>query len=99
MALYVLWRNRISIHAPRAGSDQIPDGALRARQRFQSTLPVRGATSATSVAASAVSISIHAPRAGSDLRLDRFLGLSAISIHAPRAGSDIAAVAAGITVL
>ena len=34
----------ISIHAPRAGSDDIPEGYVLVEDKFQSTLPVRGAT-------------------------------------------------------
>ena len=56
----------ISIHAPREGSDpwqHIIDGLF---DGFQSTLPVRGATSWVNTAAQARRISIHAPREGSD---------------------------------
>ena len=56
----------ISIHAPRAGSDQIQHG-LSHRYKFQSTLPVRGATSRNVRHWFARNISIHAPRAGSDI--------------------------------
>ena len=56
----------ISIHAPRVGSDplllQHPVWVLR----FQSTLPVWGATVSLSVVAVVFDISIHAPRVGSD---------------------------------
>ena len=56
----------ISIHAPRAGSD--PSLYLRASGifLFQSTLPVRGATSKINLTNKPICISIHAPRAGSD---------------------------------
>ena len=56
--------------------------------RFQSTLPVWGATILTSPYMQAVCISIHAPRVGSDSRtgVDGFS--TPISIHAPRVGSD-----------
>ena len=37
-------RHRISIHAPRGGSDQRGDLVLRQEIKFQSTLPVGGAT-------------------------------------------------------
>ena len=56
----------ISIHAPRVGSDE---GAARARApdgRFQSTLPVWGATRRVRRAGAPWLISIHAPRVGSD---------------------------------
>ena len=56
----------ISIHAPRAGSDRGIFERVRNDQQFQSTLPVRGATSITSAMPFSSLISIHAPRAGSD---------------------------------
>ena len=78
----------ISIHAPRAGSDSIHTLNSSVIHRFQSTLPVRGATIEFSGWATDVFISIHAPRAGSDKIASSELTLTAISIHAPRAGSD-----------
>ena len=55
----------ISIHAPRAGSD--PDvSRFSPCFRFQSTLPVRGATAGLREPSDDALISIHAPRAGSD---------------------------------
>ena len=57
---------KISIHAPRTGSDASACSlSIRAR-RFQSTLPARGATVAADVQERGDSISIHAPRTGSD---------------------------------
>ena len=57
--------------------------------RFQSTLPVWGATGGYGFITHHVSISIHAPRVGSDelaeLRKEKTIS---ISIHAPRVGSD-----------
>ena len=61
----------ISIHAPHAGSD---DSCLRAasnRLRFQSTLPMRGATKSHRHVGAGGWISIHAPHAGSDPLLRR----------------------------
>ena len=58
--------------------------------RFQSTLPVRGATMGRESVLVPLPISIHAPREGSDAgphQPDR-LG-AGISIHAPREGSDV----------
>ena len=58
---------KISIHAPRAGRDacrQLPENTPVI---FQSTRPVRGATSASLSFRVFRSISIHAPRAGRDL--------------------------------
>ena len=56
----------ISIHAPRAGSDKCKLKVCIYPARFQSTLPVRGATIGVDESAVMLSISIHAPRAGSD---------------------------------
>ena len=58
-------------------------------QRFQSTLPGRGATTIKAYSTEEILISIHAPRAGSDRDHHRGNGGRRISIHAPRAGSDI----------
>ncbi len=58
-------------------------------RRFQSTLPVWGATPNPAFYREYFGISIHAPRVGSDFfSLERLCGKSAISIHAPRVGSD-----------
>ena len=57
---------RISIHAPRAGSDALYNGHIPRRCKFQSTLPVRGATYTPPPHEPQHNISIHAPRAGSD---------------------------------
>ena len=56
---------------PKAGLDAVDTG------RFQSTLPIRGAT-----------ISIHAPHTGSDDMGAGTVHLGGISIHAPHTGSD-----------
>ena len=58
--------------------------------RFQSTLPVWGATDVAIVTPPQLCISIHAPRVGSDTsRLQDTLRTLLISIHAPRVGSDL----------
>ena len=57
---------KISIHAPRAGSDIKAAMPMSGEHKFQSTLPVRGATVEFDDNSAAVKISIHAPRAGSD---------------------------------
>ena len=57
--------------------------------RFQSTLPVRGATVHISQPSYTNIISIHAPRAGSDYDFGKSNIVEDISIHAPRAGSDM----------
>ena len=81
---------RISIHAPRVGSDSpySPDISRRCRL-FQSTLPVWGATQSQAIIMEALQISIHAPRVGSDSFGVAQTGHKRfISIHAPRVGSD-----------
>ena len=58
----------ISIHAPREGCDPILPGAAEPRfLPFQSTHPVRGATTTTALNTADFVISIHAPREGCDL--------------------------------
>ena len=65
---------------------------LSAYLRFQSTLPLRGATLAYGNQAKTATISIHTPLAGSDVvdgvRRER----ACISIHTPLAGSDFVGV-------
>ena len=56
--------------------------------RFQSTLPVKGATSSIKFFYLKISISIHAPCEGSDVLLVWVHNLDYISIHAPCEGSD-----------
>ena len=57
---------RISIHAPREGSDNRVLQNKAANKLFQSTLPVRGATHEGYAVLREEVISIHAPREGSD---------------------------------
>ena len=81
--------SKISIHAPRTGSDRGSTPQASRRRRFQSTLPARGATTPGERTGGYNCISIHAPRTGSDT--PRVLGSPSdgfISIHAPRTGSD-----------
>ena len=60
----------ISIHAPLAGCDALlrPPGNRRAKRRFQSTHPLRGATYRRAYGGWRCGISIHAPLAGCDRR-------------------------------
>ena len=79
----------VSIHAPRAGCDQ-PGSTLSAREpQFQSTHPVRGATSVRVVATSTRLLfqSTH-PVRGATVSQWRAKHLLIVSIHAPRAGCD-----------
>ena len=57
----------ISIHAPRGGSDTSFTKSFQNRARFQSTLPVGGATQKCHRSSGYHHISIHAPRGGSDV--------------------------------
>ena len=57
---------RISIHAPREGSDIIGELQARTYESFQSTLPAKGATRKWYNDEKNKVISIHAPREGSD---------------------------------
>ena len=57
-------------------------------ERFQPTLPARGATSPAVPAAPRRAISTHAPRTGSDYIRPAYDTQSDISTHAPRTGSD-----------
>ena len=88
--------DRISIHAPRGGSDKncVRCGKLREYfnprspwgerlpcsgfrfygYRFQSTLPVGGATQKSMALPDRCRISIHAPRGGSDAAIRRMFG-------------------------
>ena len=57
----------ISIHAPRVGSDRSVNAMAREKSpKFQSTLPVWGATFRPDHGLRRPHISIHAPRVGSD---------------------------------
>ena len=63
-------------------------GVVYVKHKFQSTLPVRGATVPYEQVKNLYNISIHAPREGSDTAQFIKLNYPAISIHAPREGSD-----------
>ncbi len=56
----------ISIHAPHAGCDEFGRLVVDNLVVFQSTHPMRGATSSTGRDRHDVTISIHAPHAGCD---------------------------------
>ena len=61
---------QISIHVPRAGCDRIHPGIPP--PIFQSTYPVRGATTQVACGGRFIAISIHVPRAGCDGKFDDF---------------------------
>ena len=56
----------ISIHAPHAGCDAIPQILVGGKWGFQSTHPMRGATRSCPPRGLRARISIHAPHAGCD---------------------------------
>ena len=58
----------VSIHAPSEGSDMY-DYLFASTSRFQSTLPVKGATCSCSKSTAISEVSIHAPSEGSDCRM------------------------------
>ena len=58
--------SRISIHAPRMGSDRRIEELKELSEIFQSTLPAWGATCFATSVVTPTLISIHAPRMGSD---------------------------------
>ena len=69
-------------------------------EKFQSTLPVRGATPGTYTFSNISQISIHAPREGSDVSTMGTNGYTLIiSIHAPREGSDLVHMRQGLPMM
>ena len=82
---------KISIHAPRTGSDQSGARSGNGTENFNPRSPHGERPARLSPADARRRISIHAPRTGSDL-LFRALRRAhiVISIHAPRTGSDMA---------
>ncbi len=81
---------KVSIHAPNEGSDPLRDHPVVAIiGKFQSTLPMKGATRCGRCCCDRVFVSIHAPNEGSDYSLDPHArGAAHVSIHAPNEGSD-----------
>ena len=78
----------ISIHAPHAGRDGNTVEPFMFAGTFQSTRPMRGATSLPVLVLTARPISIHAPHAGRDTAPASHCIAGGISIHAPHAGRD-----------
>ena len=78
----------ISIRAPLAGSDRLKHVLVQIEDRFQSALPLRGATRAGADRRPLLRISIRAPLAGSDREAPEGAPGQCISIRAPLAGSD-----------
>ena len=78
----------ISIHAPRVGSDYIPELDPRFFYHFNPRSPCGERRAADKLLDCQRAISIHAPRVGSDGEGDDTIIDLGISIHAPRVGSD-----------
>ena len=80
---------RISIHAPRTGSDLYCQIKKEAMTIFQSTLPARGATAVFNRFRGYIrDFNPRSPHGERRLDIAGFAGGGAISIHAPRTGSD-----------
>ena len=80
----------ISIHAPRGGSDSRPiSTAWRKKAKFQSTLPVGGATIDNSHQSfDNDGFQSTLPVGGATIIRQANISANMISIHAPRGGSD-----------
>ena len=80
---------RISIHAPRTGSDLNFFSIFNSSSYFNPRSPHGERLLMALSTATMINISIHAPRTGSDrYRAGRYNPAERISIHAPRTGSD-----------
>ena len=85
------WVNRykrISIHAPREGSDAPARRLVPIRQVFLSTLPARGATLCAAHCTQSLPFLSTLPARGATPVLPQESTRHKISIHAPREGSD-----------
>ena len=81
---------KISIHAPREGSDGGGNAVVFPHTRFQSTLPVRGATRRIlSRGRDKHEFQSTLPVRGATAALRLYRPGGCISIHAPREGSDL----------
>ena len=84
--------SKISIHAPREGSDRGPGIWGRRCASFLSTLPARGATRRRCRLIPAITKFLSTlPARGATQHCYRVRSAGTISIHAPREGSDLAA--------
>ena len=80
---------KISIHAPRAGRDKRRRQSVNRPLQFQSTRPVRGATSFCVLLSRSVGVfQSTRPVRGATFPVHQDMTASNISIHAPRAGRD-----------
>ena len=84
------YSEKISIHAPRTGSDYQPILLIPQMLPFQSTLPARGATNTYGAISYYVIFQSTLPARGATMPLSIISRQDLqISIHAPRTGSDI----------
>ena len=81
-------RVRISIHAPLTGSDHADDIFPGRKHRFQSTLPLRGATRVTKMPNITPRFQSTLPLRGATAKISFAVKPYFISIHAPLTGSD-----------
>ena len=79
----------VSIHAPRVGSDIILCCNAKVARKFQSTLPVWGATPSLPNYATEHMFQSTLPVWGATARFGPDVNTAYVSIHAPRVGSDI----------
>ena len=79
---------KISIHAPRGGSDAGYLAKCIVAKNFNPRSPWGERQHSEGWIRGTYSISIHAPRGGSDLAVASNHSANSISIHAPRGGSD-----------
>ena len=78
----------VSIHAPRVGSDIILCCNAKVARKFQSTLPVWGATPSLPNYATEHMFQSTLPVWGATARFGPDVNTAYVSIHAPRVGSD-----------
>ena len=89
-ATRALMQANISIHAPRGGSDISCGVAMQELARFQSTLPVWGATPGSDIyVVRKLVFQSTLPVWGATFFHMNNVAINPISIHAPRVGSDI----------
>ena len=79
----------VSIHAPRVGSDIILCCNAKVARKFQSTLPVWGATPSLPNYATEHMFQSTLPVWGATARFGPDVNTAYVSIHAPRVGSDL----------
>src|SRR3990172_4078909 len=83
--------HNVSIHAPNEGSDAAKETVMARCFEFQSTLPMKGATTRSHRQIAFCIVSIHAPNEGSDVAGNYIIRALRVSIHAPNEGSDFPA--------